>query len=202
MTISPSPRMRVSKLPASQQLVGTVTPAFDQPRTPALPLQSVCHLLGFGHQLHPTGLHQPALTLSHCTLICSGNTKVYRIVAAAARSAPQVPTADVKAAVFQYLIHNLTKVRAANTAPMPLKTRPVSSPLRTPAPPYSSATSSLKSTMAGSPLPARTGQRTPCRVTTPASCRAYPSAPPKPPASGAASVLWRSRTKRLLSRLK
>ena len=35
-------------LPASQQLVGTVTPAFDQPRTLALPLPIVCHLLGMG----------------------------------------------------------------------------------------------------------------------------------------------------------
>mgnify|MGYP001806703506 CR=1 FL=1 len=59
--------MRVSKLPASQQLVGTVTPAFDQPRPPALPLQIVCLLLGSGNQLHPTGLHQPGLTLSHRT---------------------------------------------------------------------------------------------------------------------------------------
>ena len=59
--------MRISKLPASQQLVGTVTPAFDRPRTPALPLQIVCHLLGSGNQLHPTGLYQPALTLSHHT---------------------------------------------------------------------------------------------------------------------------------------
>ena len=59
--------MRVSKLPASQQLVGTATPAFDQPRTPALPLQIVCHLLGSGNQLHPPGPHQPAATLSHCT---------------------------------------------------------------------------------------------------------------------------------------
>ena len=40
--------MRVSKLPASQQLVGTVTPALDQPRTLALPLPTVCHLLGMG----------------------------------------------------------------------------------------------------------------------------------------------------------
>ena len=38
----------VSKLPASQQLVGTVTPALDQPRTLALPLPIVCHLLGMG----------------------------------------------------------------------------------------------------------------------------------------------------------
>ena len=59
--------MRVSKLPASQQLVGTVTPAFDRPRTPALPLQIVCHLLGSGNQLHPTGLHQSALPLTHRT---------------------------------------------------------------------------------------------------------------------------------------
>ena len=44
-----------------------VTPAFDQPRPPALPLQIVCHLLGSGNQLHPAGLHQPALTLSHRT---------------------------------------------------------------------------------------------------------------------------------------
>ena len=36
-------------------------------RTPALPLQIVCHLLGSGNQLHPTGLYQPALTLSHHT---------------------------------------------------------------------------------------------------------------------------------------
>ena len=49
--------MRVSKLPASQQLVGTVNPAFDQPRTPALPLQIVCRLLRFGSQLHHMGLH-------------------------------------------------------------------------------------------------------------------------------------------------
>ena len=61
--------MRVSKLPASQQLVGTVTPAFDQPRTPALPLQIVCHLLGSGNQLRPTGLYQPALPLSPRTPI-------------------------------------------------------------------------------------------------------------------------------------
>ena len=40
--------MRVSKLPASQQLVGTVTPALAQPRTLALPLPTVCHLLGMG----------------------------------------------------------------------------------------------------------------------------------------------------------
>ena len=53
-------------LPASN-FVGIVNPAFNQPRTPALPLQIVCHLLGFGNQLHPTGLHQPALTLSHRT---------------------------------------------------------------------------------------------------------------------------------------
>ena len=39
----------------------------DQPRTPALPLQIVSHLLGAGNQLHPAGLHQPALTLSHRT---------------------------------------------------------------------------------------------------------------------------------------
>ena len=48
---------------------GTVTPAFDQPRAHALPLQAVCHLLGSGNQLHPTGLHQPALTLSNGTLM-------------------------------------------------------------------------------------------------------------------------------------
>ena len=42
-------------------------PAFDQPRTPALPLPIVCHLLGSGNQLHPTGLYQPALPLSHRT---------------------------------------------------------------------------------------------------------------------------------------
>ena len=59
--------MRFSTLPASQQLVGTITPAFDQPRTHALPLPIVCHLLGSGNQLHPTGLHQPALPLSHRT---------------------------------------------------------------------------------------------------------------------------------------
>ena len=59
--------MRVSKLPASQQLMGTVTPAFDQPRTPALPLPVVCHLLSSGNQLHPTGLYQPAFPLSHRT---------------------------------------------------------------------------------------------------------------------------------------
>ena len=41
--------------------------------TPALPLQIVCHLLGFGDQLHPTGLHQPALQLSHRTLKDPGN---------------------------------------------------------------------------------------------------------------------------------
>ena len=46
--------MCASILPASQQLVGTVTPAFDQPRAHALPLQTVCHLLGSGNQLHPT----------------------------------------------------------------------------------------------------------------------------------------------------
>ena len=40
--------MRISKLPASQQLVGTVNPACDQPRTPALPLRIDGHLLGFG----------------------------------------------------------------------------------------------------------------------------------------------------------
>ena len=57
--------------PASQQLVGTVTPAFDQPRTPALPLPIVCHLLGSGNQLHPTGLHQLALPLSHHTPIAA-----------------------------------------------------------------------------------------------------------------------------------
>ena len=34
-------------------------PAFDQPRTPALPLHIVCHLLGSGNKLHPTGLHAP-----------------------------------------------------------------------------------------------------------------------------------------------
>ena len=53
----------------TNQLVGTVTRAFDQPRTHALPLQILCHLLtlGSGNQLHPTGLHQPALTLSHRT---------------------------------------------------------------------------------------------------------------------------------------
>ena len=63
----PSGKLRVSKLPASQQLVSTVTSAFDQPRTPALPLPIVCHLLGSGNQLHPTGLYQPALPLSHRT---------------------------------------------------------------------------------------------------------------------------------------
>ena len=67
--------MRVSKLPASQQLVGTVTPAFDQPRAPALPLQVVCHLLGSGYQLHSTGLHQPALTLAHRTTMERGEWK-------------------------------------------------------------------------------------------------------------------------------
>ena len=49
------------KLPASQQLVGTVTLAFDQPRTPALPLQILCYLLGSGRQLNPTGRHQLCL---------------------------------------------------------------------------------------------------------------------------------------------
>ena len=58
-----------STLPASQQLVGAVTPAFDQPRTHALPLPLVCHLLGSGNQLHPAGLYQPALPLSHRTPI-------------------------------------------------------------------------------------------------------------------------------------
>ena len=37
------------------------------PPRPALPLQTVCYLLGSGNQLHPAGLHQPALTLSHRT---------------------------------------------------------------------------------------------------------------------------------------
>ena len=59
--------MRVSKRVASQQLVGTATPAFDRPRTPALPLQIACHLLGSGNQLHPTGLRQLAIPLSHRT---------------------------------------------------------------------------------------------------------------------------------------
>ena len=44
--------MRISKLPASQQLVGTVTPAFDQP---ALPLQIVCCLLGVWASAAPYG---------------------------------------------------------------------------------------------------------------------------------------------------
>ena len=67
--------MRISKLPASQQLVGTVNPAFAQPRTPALPLQIVCHLLGFGHQLHSTGLHQPALQLHTHPSPCTHQTE-------------------------------------------------------------------------------------------------------------------------------
>ena len=50
-------------------IVGSVTLAIDQPRTPDLPLQIVCHLLGSGNQLHPTGLHQFALTLSRRTTI-------------------------------------------------------------------------------------------------------------------------------------
>ena len=49
------------RLPPSATTSRPVTPAFDQPRTPALPLPMVCHLLGSGNQLHPTGLYQPAL---------------------------------------------------------------------------------------------------------------------------------------------
>ena len=72
--------MRISKLPASQQLFGIVTPAFDQLRTTALPLQIVCHLLGSRRQLHPTGPRQPAYTLSRrtslprcfCLCVCLG----------------------------------------------------------------------------------------------------------------------------------
>ena len=44
-SVTPSRFSRISKLPASQQLVGTVTLAFDQPCTSALPLQTVCRLL-------------------------------------------------------------------------------------------------------------------------------------------------------------
>ena len=47
--------MRISKLPASQQRVGTVTPAFDQPCTSALPLQIVCRLLGVRASAAPNG---------------------------------------------------------------------------------------------------------------------------------------------------
>ena len=55
----------VCKLPASQQLAGTATPALDQSRAHVLPSQIVvCHVLGSENQLHPTGIHQPALTLS------------------------------------------------------------------------------------------------------------------------------------------
>ena len=63
----PGPCASSSLPPSVQQLAGTVTPAFDQPRTPALPLPIVCHLLGSGNQLHPTGLYQPALPLCHRT---------------------------------------------------------------------------------------------------------------------------------------
>ena len=56
-----------SRLPTSHIHACTVTPAFDQPRTPALPLPIECHLLGSGNQLHPTGVYQLALPLSHHT---------------------------------------------------------------------------------------------------------------------------------------
>ena len=62
-----SPRHRLAQTSASLPPSGKVNPAFAQPRTPFLPLQIVCHLLGFGNQLHPTGLHQPALPQSHHT---------------------------------------------------------------------------------------------------------------------------------------
>ena len=44
-----------------QQLVGTVTPAFDQPCTSALPLQTVCCLLGVWASAYPTGPRQLCL---------------------------------------------------------------------------------------------------------------------------------------------
>ena len=47
--------IRISKFPASQQLVGTVTLAFDQPCTSALPLPIVCCLLGVWASAAPYG---------------------------------------------------------------------------------------------------------------------------------------------------
>mgnify|MGYP001806820221 CR=1 FL=1 len=55
-----------------------VSASLAPPCTPALPLQIVCHLLGSGNQLHPTGLYQPALPLSHrtpCTPDAETHTK-------------------------------------------------------------------------------------------------------------------------------
>ena len=66
--------------------VGTVSPALNQLRTPALPLQIVCHLLGSGNQSHgpwlalKTRKMAPPQSLSNGKVFCAATPRWYNVL--------------------------------------------------------------------------------------------------------------------------